>query len=162
MSKRRHKKKPSAIRHGELATKERQRQNSGVISEVVDRDYSGKIYIKRHKSNSDCVLDGYKWLGKISATEHQAGMKFRCAYLRAVLRVNVDDRGSGCQGDYEMSAIIVPFSEQLLRDAYAVLSPAQKAVVLTVCGHDDVVGDTYRFDTFHRALEVLIKLWRIA
>jgi len=161
MSKRKHKKKPSAIRHGERATKERQRQRGGVTNEVVDRDYSGRIYIKRHKANDECMLDSYKWLAKISPTEHQAGMKFRCAYLRSVLRVNVDDRGSGCKGDYEMAALIVPFSEQLLREAYAVLSPAQKAVILTVCGHDDVVGDTYRFDTFHRALNILIKLWGI-
>jgi hypothetical protein len=46
MAKRQHKKKrPMAVvRIGELATPERCRQQGGVMTEVVDRDASGKAY----------------------------------------------------------------------------------------------------------------------
>jgi len=161
MPKRRPNKKDIPIRQGETVTRERRRQNGGVISEIMERDNSGKAYIKRQRACAECVLDYYLSRGKISAPEYEAAMKFRKAYLRAVLRVKVEDNGAGAHGDPEMAMLIIAESERRLRQAYAVLSPSQKTVVISVCGHDDWVGDTYRFETFHRALARLIDLWPI-
>jgi hypothetical protein len=142
-----------------LATKERRRQAGGVILEIVDRDSAGKALIKRHRARITCPLDDYFWRGCITPYEYQAGMKFRAAYMRAVLKLKIDDIGGGSQGDPEMSFLAMPISEQILGKAYAILSPAQKNMVITACGHDDYLRDKDRIQTLHRGLEKLAELW---
>src|ERR1700733_188615 len=91
MSKRQRKKKTLSVRIGELATKERRSQNGGVTIEVIDRDASDKIYMKRHRAYAECVLDDCLRRGAVSEAEYEAGMKFRCAYLKYVFKIKISD-----------------------------------------------------------------------
>jgi hypothetical protein len=149
------------VRIGETPTPERRFHNGGVASEVVDRDVSHTILIKRYKAMWECPLDAYLLRNAISEPEHRAGIKFRNAYFRAVLGIKVEDIGSGGEGDREMAALMPVYSERLLRDAYKALSPKQKAMVINVCGHDQVAGETARLKTLHRGLEKLCEVWKI-
>jgi hypothetical protein len=160
MAKRR-KNKTLPARQGELATMERQRQQGGVVSEVVDRDLRGNVYIKRHKARFECMLDSYRWHGNLTEAEYEAGMRFRRAYLRAVFRLTVDDPNSTSAYDHEMAMLMVPISEQILRDAYGVITPAQQAIIVSVCGHDECAGKTDRIETLHRGLERLADHWKM-
>jgi len=162
MSKRYRKGRILTVRIGETSTPERRRHNGGVKAEIVDRDISDQILIKRYKAVWECPLDTYLERNVISAPEHKAGLKFRHAYFRAVLGIRVDDLGTGCRGDVEITALMPIHSERLLNDAFAVLSPKQKAIVIDVCGHDEVAGDTPRMKTLHRGLEKLCDLWKIS
>ena len=144
-----------------MPTKERRKQNDGVIAEPVDRDLSGKAIIVRYKTRYASMLDRYLCLSRIDETEYRAGIRFQHAYLRAVLRIRVADIGGGGQGDPEMAALIVIKSEKLLKEAYSVLTEKQKAIVISVCGHDDFAGDSYRLETLQRGLRQLSKIWRL-
>ncbi len=153
------KRKSLPARSGEQATPERHLQQGGVRTEVVDRDAYNRIIIKRQRATIECALDRYFLQEKLNENDYEAGMKFRRAYLRAVLKVKVDDSGAGSHGDFEMATLIVIASDKLLRQAYAILSPAQKSVVINVCGHDFSAGDTYRLETLRRGLNKLAILW---
>jgi len=156
------KRKASLFCHGMSVTKERQRQNGGVVTEPIHEKSDGKTYIKRQRAVSECILDYYLAHNKITEVEHDAGMKFRRAYLRAVLRIWTDEGSGGSHGDPEMAALLPIISEQVLREAYGVLSPRQKAVIISVCGHDAWAGETHVLKTLHRGLAQLIKLWRLS
>jgi len=160
MAKRR-KRKALAARCGEMATPERQKQQYGVVSEVVDRDVRGNVYQRRHRAVAECMLDTYLLRGNLTEYEYQAGMKFRRAYQRAVFKLCVEDPTSSGEYDPEMAMLMVPISEETLRNAYAALSPAQKALVVSVCGHDECAGNADRIETLHRGLERLVTLWKI-
>lgn len=160
MAKRR-KRKNLPARTGEVATPERQKQQGGVVSEVVDRDAHGNVYQRRHRAVAECMLDAYHYRGNLTEDEYQAGMKFRRAFLRAVFGLNVEDPASSGEYDPEMAMLIVPISEELLRAAYAELTSAQKKIVMSVCGYDECAGNSDRIETLHRGLERLAKLWKI-
>ena len=161
MSKKRHKTRISSVRIGETPTRERRHHNGGVVSEIIDRDVSGNILIKRYKSVWDCPLDAYLDRAVISESEHEAGYKFRYAYFRAVLGIRVADVGSGNKGDPEMAFLNPLYSTRLLNEAYEALSPKQAAIIINVCGHDEVAGDTDRLQTLRRGLKKLCKLLKI-
>jgi len=161
MSKKQRKRRILTVRIGETPTPERRRHNGGVVSEIVDRDVSDRILIKRYKAVWECPLDTYLGRRAISEAEHRAGQKFRHAYFRAVLGIKLDDIGTGSEGDYEMAVLTPVYSQRLLRDAYEALSPKQKAIVISVCGHDEVAGETARLKTLHRGLEKLCDVWKI-
>jgi hypothetical protein len=158
---RKYRKKALPVRFGETATKERKGQQGGVVTEVIDRDLSGKALIKRQRALEECSLDAYLRRGIIGSEEHMVGLRFRHAYLRAVLKVQVDDIGGGSQGDPEMSALVVLKAERLLKEAYKVLSIAQRDIIITVCGYGDWAGGSYKLETLHRGLEKLVDLWRV-
>jgi len=162
MPKRRYKKKAITIRVGEKAPKERQQHQGGLISEVIDRLPNGKAIMKRLRAMAECVLDAYVIREVINLLEYKAAMRFRKAYLRAVLHVKTDDTGVGHHGDTEHAALTPTESEQLLRQAYTVLDMTEKEVIIAVCGHDDWSGGTYRVKALHSGLEKLIKLWGIS
>jgi len=159
MAKRGHKRKFHTIRIGETPLPERCRQNGGVVAEVIDRDTSDKIVMQRFRAVAECTLDIYVVKGKLTIAQHKAGMRFRHAYLRAVLRLKVEDSGSGSHGSMDMAALMPIHSERVLLEAYAVLSKQQKAVIIAVCGHDEWVGSTAKGKTLKRALERLTGLW---
>ena len=161
MSKKPKKPRILTVRIGETPTPERRHHNGGVVSEIVDRDISDKILIRRYKAVWECPLDTYLERNAISEPEHRAGLKFRHAYFRAILGIKVDDIGSGSEGDREMAYLTPIYSQRLLQDAYEALSPQQKAIVINVCGHDQVAGETARLKTLHRGLERLCEVWKI-
>jgi len=147
------------IRHGLAPTCERKRQQGGVLKETVDRDARGNVLIERYKAAFECRLDEYRLRDKINEDEYRVGIKFRHAYMRAVLKIQVEDIGSGCHGSYDMGALLPIHSERILREAYSVLSPSQKTAIIAVCGHDERPRDKDHFQTFRRGLEILTELW---
>ena len=160
MATRRHKRKNIPVRVGEGPTPERRKQ-SRIVTEVIDRATDNKVLMCRYKVIGDTPLDAYLLRGKITQDEHRAGLKFRAAYLRAVLRIRAEDTGVGAHGDPEMAFITPVHSERVLREANGVLTPAQKALIISVCGHDEWAGGTVKLRTLHRALEALVKLWKL-
>lgn len=160
-NRRRGKKKTLPARMGEQATMERRQHAGGVIAEVVDRDLRGNPYMKRDRAVAECVLDAYLFRRLLTKREYDAGLKFRKAYLRAVYGVRVEDPMNASAYDPEMALLIVPISERILRDAYAVLSAAQKRIVINVCGADTWAQGSARLATLHRALEKLVELWKL-
>lgn len=162
MAKRKHKSRVLTVRSGDSPTPERRAQNGGVAKEVTDRDCRGNALMYRFKAVADCPLDAYFQRGHLTETEYKASMKFRHAYLRAILRVKVQDIDSGSRGDPEMAALMPIHSERILNEAYAVLSSAQKALIISVCGHDEWAGGFYKLQTLHRGLEKLADLWKLS
>ena len=132
----------------------------GIIGEVVDRDLRGNPILKRDKAVIECHLDIYKYREQLSIPEYDAGMIFRKAYLRFVLRVKVEDDVQGGRSDVEMAMLSIPYSQKLLKEAHGVLSQPQWQVVEAICGLDDTAGNSYRFETFRRGLEKLVDLWK--
>lgn len=161
MAKRKHKTKVQSIRTGESPTQERRVQNGGVVKEVTDRDCKGNALTYRFKAVADCPLDAYFLRGNLTGPEYEAGMKFRRAYLRSILHVRAQDTDSGSHGDPEMAALMPVYSERILQEACETLSPAQKTVVISVCGYDEWAGGSYKLQTLHRGLEKLAILWKI-
>jgi hypothetical protein len=162
MAKRKYKKKAVSIRIGETAPKERNQHQGGLISEVIDRLPNGKAIMKRLRAMAECVLDAYLIREVISLIEYKAAMRFRKAYLRAVLHVKTHNTGVGHHGDFEHAALTPTESEQLLRQAYGVLDMSEKAVIIAVCGHDDWSGGAYRVKYLHSGLEKMVKLWGVS
>jgi hypothetical protein len=166
MAKRKHKKNRAmpVVRVGELATPERRRQLGGVMTEVVDRDASGKAYMKRHRVRIECMLDYYFNEFRLTEAQYMAGLKFREFYLR----VNF---GTNCkilcnpflmqpgQADPEGKALAHLHCLRMLDEAYAVLSQVQREVVRDVCGHDEYPGNHARKKALLRALDALASHW---
>ncbi|MFY9288167.1 MAG: hypothetical protein WAO98_06660 [Alphaproteobacteria bacterium] len=162
MAKKNRKKKALYLDQAVMPTHERLHHNAGLVVETLSDQNAFKTRVKRYRATSECVLDYYLKHEKMNAIEYEAALLFRKHYLRAVLHVRVGESGSGNHGDYEIGMINLLASEQQLKAAYDVLSPAQKALIIRVCGYDEWVGDSYKFKTFYRALEQLIKLWRLS
>lgn len=162
MAKRKHKIKVLTVRSGDSPTPERRAQNGGVAKEVTARDCRGNALMVRFKAVAECPLDAYFQRGHLTEAEYKASMKFRHAYLRAILQVRVQDVESGSRGDHEMAALMPIHSERVLKEACEVLSTAQKAVVISVCGHDEWAGGFYKLQTLHRGLEKLADLWKFS
>lgn len=140
---------------------ERGLQSGGIITEVIDRDLRGNPFLKRDRARCECVLDDYLYRLILTPSEHEAGMKFRRAYLRGVCRVMVEDPNGGGEYDPDMAMLIVPISEEILREAYKVLTKAQKEIMIRVCGHGEWAGGTDKLETLRRALERLVTLWKL-
>jgi hypothetical protein len=149
-----------SVRSGATPTFERKYQQGGVQKEVIDRDTKGNVLIERYKAAFECLLDYYRLRDKITEDEYHAGIKFRHAYMRAVLHIQVEDIGSGSHGSsYDMGILLPLHSEQILREAYTVLSPQQKNAIIAVCGHNEKAKDKDHFQTFHRGIRMLAELW---
>jgi hypothetical protein len=161
MARRRRKESPLA-RMGEEPTMERRRQLGGTVREVLDRDAGNKVSMLRHRSRVECMLDAYLLSGHISLQEHEAGMKYRKAWLRAVCGIKVRDRYSlNVCVCYEDSLNLIHESERLLKQADETLSKAQRSGVVRVACDDKKAGGTDKIETLHRGLERLIDLWKI-
>jgi hypothetical protein len=140
-------------------TLERRAHGDHIDSEALTRDRHGQIIRQRHRVCQECYLDTYYLRAALNEAEYLAGMKFRRAYLRAILKIKVSSPCSGGAVDYELAQLTPLYSEELLRAAYRVLSPAQRTIVISVCGHDDGAGITARVRTLQRALRILALLW---
>jgi len=156
------KRKAMSVIAGEAATMERCNQNGGVIVEAVSNGQTAQEILIRHRAIAECVLDAYFLRETITEAQYEAGMKFRHAYLRAMLGIKVSDAGVGSHGDYEMSALMPAYCEQVLRTAYAVLSESQRRVVIDICGHDHWAGHSSRTKILIRGLGRLAKHWRMS
>ena len=158
MSKNRRKGRIYSVRTGATPTKERRRQNGGVIAEVIDRDADGKILIRRYRAEWECPLDAYLAHKAISESQHKAGLKFRRAYLSAIL---------GRRREYEQlesnDVYLEPSrSEKLLKEAYRTLPSHYKGIVIDICGHDLPARDAAKLDGLQKGLGQLAELWKTA
>lgn len=162
MAKRQHKKKNRSVRGGEGVTVERCQHSDGVAKEIVDRDATGKVYMWRYRARSECMLDAYLVRKLIELEQHQAGMKYRIAWLRAREGIRVSDPYSGgAHASYEDSLQIIPESERLLREADQAMTAKQRDMVRRVGCDDKMAGGTDCLETLRRALDRLVRLWRI-
>jgi len=162
MVKRRNKSKILTARSGETPTPERYRQNGGVTKEIAASDNNGHALLHRFRATADCPLDAYFQRGKLSEPLYRAGTRFRHAYFRVVLRVvHVEGTGCGTHGDPEAEFLTPVYSERLLREAYGILSPKQKTIIIAVCGHDEWAGGAVNLKTLLRGLEQMSRLWKM-
>ena len=162
MAKRKQTKFVHMVRQGEVPTVERKRQLGGTTKEVIDRDVSGRVYMMRYCARTECMLDAYLIQKKIPVDMHEAGMKYRKAWLRARCGVKVTDRNTvSAPVGYEESVNIVYESERILREADGVLTLAQRRMIIRVCCEDKKAGGTDALETLRRGLVELMDLWCI-
>ena len=161
MSKKRGSKSQNLSLLASSPTLERQGQNGGIIENKRWPKTTQKQSDRHIRAREECVLDSYIWRGILSRSEYKAGLKFRRAYLRAVLRIKISDNGAGSHGDHEMKALLPLQSEEILSEAYNALSLAQKSLIISVCGHDSWAGGTYKLETLRRGLQILATIWKI-
>ena len=164
-----HQKKSSkpSFRLGEQATPERRRQNGGIASEIIARDYSGNVFIERHKARIECMLDYYLAKQWLSPAQHAAALKYREHYLRvhfgAHSKIFNDALRNLMSGHRDPDAPLIAFigSIEQLEKAEEKLSSAQREVIRRVCGYDQPAGDTRYKLTLQRGLDVLVMFWNI-
>jgi hypothetical protein len=166
MAKRTHKKNKhsSAVKIGETATPERRRQLGGVETEIVDRDASGKVYIKRQRARLECMLDYYLKERRINDAQHKAGTKFRYIYLRAAHHyscLTLTNRFliEPGQADPEWRFMNHLDCTRILIVACKELTPEEYAIVRNVCGYDFYAGGRDNKRILDRALNVLAAHW---
>jgi hypothetical protein len=146
---------------GLMATKERQHQNGGVVVEAIHERDGNKVYTHRHCAMFTSILDAYLWNRSISETEHAAGEKFGREYSRSVLKIKVNDIGSGSQDDVEMAYISAINGNHLLRKAFEVLSFTQREILISVCVDNKSAGTTRKVNYLGTALRILAKKWNM-
>lgn len=146
----------STVRLGVAPTKERRRQNGGVVAETIYQDANGKALIKRYRAVCECVLDAYLRRKAISEPQHRAGLRFRRAYYRAIL-----SRGAAYERLRKASPPLgFTHSERMLKQAYRTLSPQYKGAVIDICGHDQPAQDMAKLDRLQKGLGQLAGIWQ--
>jgi hypothetical protein len=161
MSKRHSSKKKASPAHiqGIPATKERQRQNGGVIVEAIHERNGDRIYIRRHRAKFASILDAYLWHERISEAEHDAGEKFGREYSRSVLKIKTND--TGAHGDFEDPFISAINGNHLLRKAFDALSPTELEIIISVCVYNEHAGNTRKINFLSASLQSLAKCWKM-
>ena len=168
MAKRRHKKRQMpVIRVGEVVTPERRRQLGGVMTEVIDRDSTGKAYIKRQRVKIECMLDYYYDKFRINDHQNMAGQKYRELYTRVNFGSSYKVLTSPFlmadkQSDPEARMVAHIDCIRNLTEVDMLLSPQQRDVMRDVCGYDEPCGNDARKKTLLRALDILAKHWGYA
>lgn len=157
MTKRNRKLRIVAIRAGVAPTPERRKQHGGVITEVVDRDISGKVLVKRYRAAWECPLDAYRNKGLIGQKEYAAGLIFRQAYFSSVLSKAAAYSRTAIASNTRLS-----IGEKILRAAYRKLSPHNKGSIIDICGHDLPAQDYVKLDRLKNGLGELAELWQAA
>jgi len=150
--------KPATVKIEDSPTKERRRQNGGVVSEIIDRDVNDTVLVKRYKAVWECPLDTYKDLGVINEPQHHAGISFRQAYHLAVLcrkaaheRINLNISHTG-----------LTKSESLLKQAYKILPPYYRPIIIDICGHDESATSEIELLHLKEGLKKLSNYWNMA
>ena len=158
MTRQKGRKRSAPIRAGATPTKERRRQNGGVVAETIAQEGSGKALFNRYRAVWECPLDAYRDFRVITKLEHLAGIRFREAYHRAVLsRPAIRER----LNNYPTSTRLT-MSEKLLNDAYSTLPPYNKRVIIDICGHDLLAQDGKRLNALKKGLGHLALRWHMA
>lgn len=136
-------------------------QHGKVITENIADDHVKRTGVKRLRETQECRIDTYYERGIIDDAEHEAGIKFRCSYVRVHFGLRVGNSVVNPQmGEirtlgYEAMTLAGIASQEFLNKIYEVLSPAQKQIVISVCGHDEFAKTTARQRTLKRALHVM-------
>jgi hypothetical protein len=114
----------------------------------------------------ECVIDAYWHRCQVIDRQHQAGQVFRTYWYRAhgVQRVTSRyDAGPRLRGggDGDGASASRLDAQRRLTAACTILTPAQQAVVIAVCGMDEWAGGTERLATLRRGLTALADFWQI-
>jgi hypothetical protein len=156
------------------ATRERMRQNGGVIVEQHAVSASNRAVMLRHRARYECRLDAYLARQKIDESQYRAGLQFRTAWLFKAHSIQTIDiiwsgdsttlekiDGGKKESKLEERLKRKNWSERILRDAYrkAGLTPHQRKIVIRVCGEDEFVGPAADIRTLQRALDKLARFW---
>ena len=162
MARRKFRQKSPTIRLGEVPTVEFQHQLGGTIEEVIDRDVHGHVLLVRHRLQVECILDAYLLRDLIEQEEHRAGMKYRLAWQRARDGLKVRDRFSSGKArlNYTDSMRVIEESERILKEADAVLSSSQKALILRVCCENERARGSYNLETLRIGLARMAENWK--
>ncbi len=139
-------------------TPERHRHNGGVIATALGLAADGKTFTNEYRAVWECPLDAYKDLNVISESEHQAGLRFRHAYHRAVLsRHATFERLNSRPIDTRLTP-----SERLLKDAYTKIPSYNKGTIIDICGHDQPARDMDALEKLRKGLGHLAVAWHSA
>lgn len=147
-------------------TKEREAQDGGVLR---DRAVEANSQMRAWRARCQCQLDAYLLRRNIDGPEHEAGMRVRVAWQRAVLGIRVDDSISKLQDGRDTAAVNcaegaieqLSQSRKLLQDVRAALSDVQHDVVIAVCGQDETAGNGRRLTELRRGLETMARHWHL-
>jgi len=145
-----------AVYVGEKPSKERCRQQGGVVPEIIDRDYHDRIQVRRYKARYECVLDAYLKAKVITKAEHRAGIIFRRAYHNAVILRRKAYNHIGIRAMPDKPS----HSDLVLREAYRTLSPHNKGAIIDICGFGHIIYDKAKIDCFKKGLEQLVLCWK--
>ncbi|HVY13515.1 MAG TPA: hypothetical protein VHB73_08140 [Alphaproteobacteria bacterium] len=144
----------------ELASDERQRQQGGVISEFIPVGANSRVMVKRHRAAVECQLDIYLRRGNIDDAEHMAGMKMREAWQFSAQHIKTSDLALSAKTPNGGSdrGISLSRSRVVMQQGIAALTGVQQKVVMRVCCHDEVAGNSDAIKTLKRGLERLSRL----
>ena len=159
------------VRMGERATKERERQQGGVVKDYAAEEANSRVMVMRHKAACECQLDVYLRVGKLDKGEFTAGMQYREAWQIKAEGIRTKDSLSGsdpvdggrANTEEEMMKRLnrKGWSERILAEAHgeAGLTPAQGLMVTHVCASDWPVGRDFDMKTLRRGLDKLARFW---
>ena len=157
MAKQRFKKRANTVRMGASPTKERRRQNGGVVMETVERDAHGRELINRYRAAWECPLDAYRDLNVIGEPEYRAGLRFHRAYYGVVFGRRYDFKPTN---NY-LSTMEPNMSERLLKQAYDTLPTDELGAVIDVCGHGERIWNPRALDKLRKGLGHLAIRWHM-
>lgn len=145
-----------SVRSGIAPTKERRRQNGGIICEVLESDSKGRPLMTRYRAVWECPLDVYRDRKLISPVQYRAGLRFHRIYRSAVLRRHRDDLRPT---SLEQAAMEPTMQDKLLNEAYHILVPGEVDVVITVCGHNQMIYSAKAYEKLRKGLGHLAIAW---
>jgi hypothetical protein len=146
----------SAMRVGIAPTKERRRQNGGVIKETIKNSH--KKYVSRYRAVWECPLDVYRDADLISPKEHYAGIGFRRAYYGAVISRPRDSRPVSA----EEAAKEPTMYEKALDQVYNILPSDELNAVINVCGFSEHRWNPQAYEKMRKGLGHLAVQWNMA
>lgn len=150
-------KKFSTVGVGTAPTKERRRQNGGVIKEIAKDNANGKI-IRRYRAACECPLDAYLSADLITKAEHRVGIGFRRAYYGAVISRPTDSRPVS----NEEAAKEPTMYENALDKAYSILPSDEMTAVISVCGFSEHTWNPQAYEKMRKGLGHLAVQWNLA
>jgi len=157
MTKQKNRNKTTTVEIGIFPTKERFRQNGGLVPEAIASDSSGTS-VDRYRAVWECPLDAYRDRSILTEPEYRAGLRFREAYHKAVL----SRRASFERLNRYPTTTGLSRSERLVRDANSAVSPYNMGVVIDICGYDRPAKDTAMLDKLKKGLGHLAVRWNMA
>jgi hypothetical protein len=123
-----------------------------------------KTEVRRYEC--ECRLDYLRKKGTITHDQWRAGIIFRRNWLATHASLKVASYGDRVQKAYSVAAIEErSFAVKMLDDAYRVLGPDVRIVIVSVCGQDEAlewvagVRDRRRGDWLRDGLDALVGIW---
>lgn len=139
-------------------TKERRRQNGGVICETIRGNARNGSFIKRYRAVWESPLDAYRAHGVINRAEYRAGQRFHRAYYGVVLCRRADYRPvSREQASWARTRI-----EKLLNLARKIIAAEDLCAVIDICGHSRPARNPRALASLKRGLGDLAMRWHMA